>query len=369
VTAPRVLLVSKPLAPPWNDGGKVVPRDVALHGAGAVFHVLVPRGASFPRRDVVAEPVYRGAGAFAPGLVENARVLARLCRREPEVDLLHFFFAPNPRTCAAARVALRLRRRPAVQTILSRPARMEGVGRLLFGDRVVALSHAAAAAVRAAGGRVDRVIPPGLDAAAVDREAGPAREEEDEPVVLFPGDPGPPGGARELVRAFALMAREVSGARLVLAMRAKTASAAAEAEALRREARALGLEGRAEVLGEVPEFRARLRSASIVALPAADLRGKLDYPYVLLEAMALGRPVVVSALPSLVELLALGGGDAPGLAAPVGDVEALARALERLLRDPSERRARGAAGAALVRDRLDPRAAAASYVELYRELA
>jgi glycosyltransferase involved in cell wall biosynthesis len=246
---------------------------------------------------------------------------------------------------------------------------MEGVGRLLFGDRVVALSHAAAADVRAAGGRVDRVIPPGLDADAVEREAGAAHAEEGAPVVLFPGDPGPRGGARELVRAFALAAREAPGARLVLAMRPKTAAAAAEAEALREEARASGLEGRVEVLGEVAGFRARLRSAAIVALPAADLRGKLDYPYVLLEAMALGRPVVVSALPPLVELLALGGGEAPGLSAPVGDVPSLARALVRLLCDPAERRARGAAGAALVRRHLDPRAAAAAYVELYRELA
>jgi glycosyltransferase involved in cell wall biosynthesis len=61
---------------------------------------------------------------------------------------------------------------------------------------------------------------------------------------------------------------------------------------------------------------------------------------VLLEAMACGRPVVMTASPGLSEYIRH---DETGLIVPPGDVEALARAVEALLAEPERATEMGAA--------------------------
>lgn len=109
----RVLLVSKPLAPPWNDSGKNWARDIArFASAGVVHHVMVPRGsdALLGTPNVVPEPIYRAQGAFSPAVLEKSRALAQLLRRT--CDVVHLCFAPNPQSNHLARAALRWRPAP-----------------------------------------------------------------------------------------------------------------------------------------------------------------------------------------------------------------------------------------------------------------
>lgn len=105
----------------------------------------------------------------------------------------------------------------------------------------------------------------------------------------------------------------------------------AEAAALRRLAVALGLEGRVRFLGEVPEA-ARLYRAFDVYASAAHKEGM---PLAVIEAMALGLPIVASDIPAHREVL---GTDAPlaeASAAPFG------AALGRLGASPETRRQLG----------------------------
>lgn len=99
---------------------------------------------------------------------------------------------------------------------------------------------------------------------------------------------------------------------------------------------AAGLAGRVTLLGALKqeEVRAHLSSAAMFVLPSVvTSRGDRDgIPVALMEAMAVGLPVVttrVSGIPELVE------DGVSGLLADPGDAAGLARAMERLLRDPA----------------------------------
>jgi glycosyltransferase involved in cell wall biosynthesis len=82
------------------------------------------------------------------------------------------------------------------------------------------------------------------------------------------------------------------------------------------------------------------QASDVVALPAhADTH--FGIPNVLLEALAVGTPVVCTKLPSMPEMMDDG---VQGLYVPERDPEALAAALESLARDPGRRRAMGEAG-------------------------
>jgi glycosyltransferase involved in cell wall biosynthesis len=106
-----------------------------------------------------------------------------------------------------------------------------------------------------------------------------------------------------------------------------------------------------------------IRDATVVVLPARTLAGKADLPLVVLEAMAAGRPVVVSRLPSLAAL-----GDAV-TSVPPGSPAALGRAVAGLLDTPARWLAMAAAGRRAVEARFCEQAMAASYARLYAELS
>jgi glycosyltransferase involved in cell wall biosynthesis len=90
-----------------------------------------------------------------------------------------------------------------------------------------------------------------------------------------------------------------------------------------------------------PEMRAMLRACRVVALPS---RAEA-MPMILVEAMGSARPFVSTPVGAVPELAAGGG-----MLVPVGDAEALAESLLRMLDDPGEARSLGERGLAMCRE-------------------
>jgi glycosyltransferase involved in cell wall biosynthesis len=89
-------------------------------------------------------------------------------------------------------------------------------------------------------------------------------------------------------------------------------------------------------------------------------------PVSVLEAMACGAALVVSDLPSLREWIQ---DEREGLIVPVSDVQALSRAVVRLLQDPVLRHQIQTKSQVLVRERADRRVWMARTEEIYRQMA
>jgi hypothetical protein len=227
--APRVLFVSKPIAPPWHDGSKNLVRDVAANLTRAIPTVMTTPGAPSIGGRVTHEAVYTDAGRFSPALPSNARVLRRLTLGDP-LDLWHFVFAPNPASSTAAQVAKRVRRAagwdgPVVQTVASAPRSFATIRRWLFGDVVVVLSEWTRGRLIGSGvrGAQLRVIPP--CAAAPERPddariaATRAKYDLTGPVVLYPGDLEVSRGAETVADAIPRILKAVPEATIVFADR------------------------------------------------------------------------------------------------------------------------------------------------------
>ncbi len=324
---PEVLFVSKPVAPPWNDSNKNLVRDLARGMTRYRPHVMVPRGAAFD--GAIAEPLYAEAGRHAPSRAANARVLARLVTGA-RVDVWHFFFGPNPLTLRAGRLAAMVRRARTVHTIASAPDDLERVAPMLFAERVVALSAHTQRRLERAGVRAVHIPPalgpvtvaPAAIVAARAAHALPGR------FVLFPGDLEFGNGAETFVRA-AAAAPEVGW---VVAARPKTPRAHEARVRLEQLARETG----APVvwLGEIADIHAVVAAASVVALASDTLHAKMDWPLVLLEALALKIPVIVAEGTAAAELVASRG----AFAVPTGDPGALLAAVREVLAMPAAAR-------------------------------
>jgi glycosyltransferase involved in cell wall biosynthesis len=365
-----ILLVSKPIAPPWTDGSKNLVRDLARAMTRHVPIVLGPKGGSFSLARGRVEPVYGGGReGFALGSSGALRVAARLASGA-RADLWHFFFAPNRRSSAAARSLAKLRRTRTVQTAASAPQADEDLRSVLFGDRIVALSRRTERRFLEAGLTKARVrrIPPAVaplevaDAAARARARALLGLPSSAPIVVFPGDLEHGRGASLTLDAFATLPRTLD-AMLVIASRQKTPRAAEAERSLRDRAERLGLGAAVRWIGETPHIHALLAAADVVALPAEDLVAKVDLPLVLIEAMWLGRPVVVAEGSSAADLAEGDGAELCSLTP-----EAVGAAIGQLLDDAEHAQRRSEAGQRAALQRYHPDTMARAYEGLYDEL-
>ena len=365
-----VLTISKPVVPPWNDSSKNLVRDLVLGTDDVNFIVLTDGSHSFARPHITERPVYRGAGAFAPGLRQNASVVRQVLSKT-KGQLQHFFFAPNPRTSSIIRGLRRIRRSPAIHTICSVPQSFERINRALFADVHVAVSRYTFEQLSEMGVRNVHHIPPSApplkprfsaaERASARRSLGFSARG---PIIVYPGDYSFSRAAHTVAATAKLLADSKHEPTWILACRLKDATSQTIEAEIRADLAKLAARGRVIFLNHVEEIHDLLAASDIVVLPAESTYAKMDLPLVLLEALAIGRPVVVSDRAPLNEVLAGGG----GLGVPPNDAPALAEAIEGLLDQPGQLEELGQLGASWVDRELNREKIAARYVSLYREL-
>jgi phosphatidylinositol alpha-1,6-mannosyltransferase len=366
---PAVLYVSKPLSPPWNDSGKNLVRDLAENAPRHAIEIFAGPGFE-PASPRVRVRRRAGKSAYAPGLGQKAALFGAILALPSRIRLLHFFFAPNPPTSRMARLALSLNRRPAVQTISSSPERYEGIAGLCFGRRVVALSEYNRRRLEEAGVRGVVKIHPGLDLdRARENPEGAARWREKlgaagRRVVLYAGDYEFSAGGRIALDVIRRLVERAPEAMLVFACRRKTPAAGPAEARIKSDAALWGIGRSVRFLNEVDDMAGLLTLADVSLMPVETLYAKMDMPLVLLEHMALGKPVVVSDVEPLVETIQGEG----GIAVPHGDVARLVDVIAELFRDERAMRERGAAARRAVETHFDIRKSAEAYAALYDEI-
>jgi phosphatidylinositol alpha-1,6-mannosyltransferase len=366
----EVLFVSKPVAPPWNDSSKNLVRDIAGHLRRHSPVLMGRRGQTNPLDRGRIEAVYRAAsaGGFAPSARENLGVLRHLLLGG-STDLWHFFFAPNPRSSAAGRLATAIRNVPSVHTVCSVPAEGVNVRKLLFADATVALSRSAHDRFVGEGvsERALRVIPPSVPPLAEpsSSERAELRRTHGLPeattIWIYPGDLEFGGGAEIALEGFAASNR--SDSMLLMACRRKTPRADDALSRLHAKAKQWGIDAQVAWLGETQHIHELLALSDFVVMVNPAAYAKMDYPLVALESMCLARPVLVAKGTPSAEL-AEGG----GAVTVETNGDALAEAIERLSGDEASIHEVGQKARALATSKFSPEAVAEAYEVLYEEI-
>jgi glycosyltransferase involved in cell wall biosynthesis len=316
--------------------------DGELAGGQLVARKLIDGAARRGVRSVVVSP---SRGAFTEQLERDSipvriaggfRALRRIVRDE-RVDIVH------THGMLRSNVVARLAARSAGAAVVwhahgapyyprrARLYRLADTTTARLCARVIAVSEQVRRALVEAGvpARLVEVVHNGYDAP----PDAPAPRDGDRRVACI-GRIEPAKGQLELVRALA----DVPGARLVLAGR-DVGGHAADVE---RAARELGVE--LELLGVREDVLDVIADCAVLALPSHTE----GFPIAPLEAMAVRRPVVATAVGGTPELVADGE---TGLLVPAGDVDALAAAIRRLLDDPQLASELGERGRARLEER------------------
>jgi len=377
--------VPSPAPSSWTEGaGEPGPRDAAagggaltiLHlthqgdGAGSTVSIAALAAAQRAaghrvlvgcRRDSMLAAMAHAAGlAVAPLAFDRpaplARDIVRLVRQEG-VDVVNSHASRDRAACRMARLTGRLGA-ACVMTRRQMPRSLP-VSVLLNGfvaDRTIAVSRRVARALVRRGAPPWRmsVVPNGVDLARIDRDVAGA--EMDTARVLAGWRPWRPTVgvvARRkdqdvLLRALAALARPVT-----------VALVGVDADAELRTLAAAAPQHGVRCVPFRPDVLAFYRLFDVVVLPSRSE----GLSQALLEAMALGLPVVASSAGGNPDLITHGD---DGWLVPARDGAALAAALERLLGDPALRRALGARARRTSRERFSLARTAALTDAAYR---
>lgn len=203
-------------------------------------------------------------------------------------------------------------------------------------DVVAAVSEHAARMALAAGASKDSVIvvPNGVDLREIDRGRALASSHNDGPLVGWVGSFGVWHGAEVLVEAMSVLPERI---------RSVMIGDGDRRDACEELARRLGVWERIEWTGTLPHIEAirRLAECDVLASPHVQLAGGEPFfgsPTKVFEYMAIGRPIVASALEQLADVLV--DGQSARLVPP-GDASAFARAIEQILDEPDRGRRLG----------------------------
>ena len=187
------------------------------------------------------------------------------------------------------------------------------------------------------------VIPPGIDEGWLKADTSPevvrqTREElgfaPQDFVVVYLGSPRPIRGLDTLVRAVSIASHVLSHIELLVLSRRRGDELASEEQDFRNLAGRLGIGQRLKVVSGFLPQEAVIRyvaSADVVALPFKLVPS--DVPLSVLEAMALGKPVVSTVVDGIPELLS----NERGLLVRSNDQDQLAQGLVYLAQHPEER--------------------------------
>ncbi len=238
--------------------------------------------------------------------------------------------------------------------------------------RVTMISHNVQRTLQAyMGGQVPtRVILPGVDVARF--HPGPAPSElrarlgleEDAFVVLFVGNQKPAKNLLTVLRAFAQLRQQFAQARLVITTELRSRIGDSYASTLSDEIDRLGIGEDIRQLGIVDDMPDLMRLCDVLVAPFLDTFGPSDYFMAALEALACGRPVIVSRVGGMPEVVTPDIGYLIDPHRP----EELAAAMAELASDHTRCQDMGARGALMVHERFHPSHVAQAYDDLYQEL-
>jgi glycosyltransferase involved in cell wall biosynthesis len=351
-----LLLTSHPV-----DGRDGADTEIAIGLAQGLPEIAFTYFGRLGRRPVAPGRVVPLASPTGwPGLLEGVQVASWVPVLTRSVDLVHAVMTIGPRYAAWSRSRFAPRRKPMIVTVpgLVSPDCLVGARPL---GVTVALSDATADVLRRAGHADVRVIPPGID---LTRWPYRPRRPKPRPVLFFAGHTDPQGGAPEAIEVAARVRRAGIPLRLVLGLRVRRwQSEAEELGSVEAAARRAGLD-QVEIHGHIDQMEQAFADADVVLFTPERLAGgKADLPFVLLEALATGRPAVITRLPQLESLTGVVE------QVPVGALDDAVAAIQRLLSLPALWDERSHVGRAAVEQRFSTTSMCRSYARLYDELS
>lgn len=378
----KILLYTRPIIPPWDEASKNLAYEIACHcdDQGCQFCVLTTKEARLPigrlteSSSIVLENIYSSAQLNFP---EKLQLLLRLFRFPLQADIIHFMFTPRALTSWLIKFRLLFTSAKIIQTIATVNENLyqnpEKLKKIFFADKIVAQSKFTKEKLTAAGLENVEFIYPGIDL----ETFRPAEKNSTlmnqlgitakDVVFLFAGELSRISGVDDIIEAFRLIKEKIptQDHKLIIACRIKSSRDQEKRQQLGAKVNELGLADQVIFYDKVTDITALYNLSDVNIFYVNEMTGKVDVPFVVIEAMACAKPVVVSDLPVLQEIIQ---DQQTGLVAKKNNSLDLAEKILQLIQDQTKRISLGQQALALAKENFDIKKTVKKYEAIYRQL-
>lgn len=306
----KILLSTRPLAPPWDEASKNFAYFLGKTITGYSLTLLTTK----ELLEGLPTTVHQEAIFSSPVFNLKAKIsLFRYLRRSRQCfDITHYLFTPTRQNTGIIRWLAKPVKGKTVQTIATLRDDLyssKTLRTIFFADHLVTYTDTAKQKLKRLGFTNVTRIYPGID---LDRYSPGIKNERllrgfglqpEHFIVIYPGEYVRLGATDMLTDVFIdfFTQHPDTDLRFIFACRVKNApDAQKKAQVQKRFADANLLEYVA-FSDTITDMPALYNSADLVVFPVENLRGKFDVPLIIIEAYACGKPVILSDLPQFQE--------------------------------------------------------------------
>jgi len=374
----KILLVTRPIAPPWDEASKNFAYYLAKNMTGVEMHIMTKGLLPDLPENIIQHPIYTASeNDFA--FSQKVRSLFFQWRNKKAFDVTHHFFTPAKLNSFFLRHFLNSKHTKTIQTVatLREDLRSDAeIGKMMFGNLIITYSDYAAHKLERLGFQNVKRVSPGIDLEKYQpreknlellRKCGFSAEDF---IINFTGEYTRLGAMDNVIDSFIEIAKKIPNAKLSLAVRVKNEKDAAKKKEVVEKLKTNSLLEKVSffdnsfVCGENFDMSEAYNLCDISLFPVQNMRGKFDIPLAVVEAMACAKPVILSDLPILAEL----GNQNNSVIIKAGDVPGIAAAILYLYNHPEKRALIGSAAQKFVAERFDIRKVAETYEKIYEKI-
>lgn len=367
----KILLVTRPISPPWDEASKNFAFYLAKNTPGFKLGLLTNGILSNLPENVKQLPIYQ-SNHF--GLWQKIQLLLNLKKLKKEFDILHFLFTPTKFNSFWLKNLTKNSSTTTIQTIATLREDLytdDEIKSLLFGDWIITYSDYAKNKLNQLGfSNVERIYP-GIDL--MDYRKKEKNSElmqkynfkNDDFIINFSGEYSRLNAIDDVMAAFAEIAPQIPQAKLSLAVRIKNSQDRNKKEEIREKLKKTNLLDRATFHDDGNYLMTDIYNLCDISIfPVQNMQGKFDIPLAVIEAMACEKPVIISDLPILKEIAKANN----SVIIKAGDIQQLAEKILALHNSQDLRLQLGIAARKFTEENFDIQKISQKYQALYQKI-
>lgn len=364
----KIMMVTSPVCPPWDNGTKNLAYSLATRIKNEHFYLLTTKNCALQHDNITFEKIYTNSKA-AMSLLQQTYLFIEILKSK-DVDIFHFIFRPNELTSFASKRILNFKKKKSIQTIHNIIPEGIDIKKLVFADYLVVSSDYMKDKFINAGIKNVFKINPGIDQDEFKPKPKDSmllekfRINKDELIVLYAGDYTNSRGVDCVADALPIVFNARPDTKFIFACRVKKKSEEDREEDIKTKVNRQGFTDKIIFLRTFPNMYELINLCDISILPLISTIEKVDIPLVLLESLALEKPIVISNVEPLTEIMK----SEVGLVVEPRDSKSLSKALIRLLSDHKLRQKMGKNGRQMIKDHFTADKTAFEYSKLYQAL-
>ncbi|MBU1203599.1 MAG: glycosyltransferase family 4 protein [Nanoarchaeota archaeon] len=312
-----ILFVAVPLSNPIDKASKNAIMNI-LSKSSQRFIILCTKEFRLPSninpKNIILKRIY-DKKKNPMSLKQKIRLFFWILTTKEKVDVIHYVFEPSITTGLIFRAISRIKKKKTIQSIQNYQKKSIFNKIKYFGDKIIVSSDLMYNALR--GSNLKRSVIIKMNPAVDCGFFSPQKKDsslvkklnlKNKKVIFYGGNYQHSLGYKTLRLAVPKILKREPNARLIMACRILYPKERRLEKEFKDAMKKRGVKEQIIFLNTISNLKEMISISDITLYPSIKPRNKSDYPLVLLEAMAMGKPIIISDIPPLNEILRDGGG-------------------------------------------------------------